>query len=67
MKGLAEMIAENDAIVARARKRERDAIRRLKQRVARIFRGWHGAGVLHRDVTAAIDAWHAAEQKRAGR
>lgn len=66
MKGLAELTAENDAIVARAEKRRADSIKRLKARIRRkVFsrgRFLVDFGLDH--IYTAIDAWHAAEKRR---
>jgi hypothetical protein len=68
MKGLAEMTAENNALVGRARVREAGRLKRLKQRLARfLYDPLKPARFVRRDVNAAIDAWHRAEQKRGGR
>lgn len=64
MKGLAELIAENDELVRRADKRRAASIRRLKQRIARIF---IDEVTTYDRIYAAIDRWYAAEQKRGAR
>ncbi len=66
MKGLAEMTAENDALVRHAEARRRRAIRNLKARVARVLQnppvGGPVSSFTRRDVYRAIDEWFAAER-----
>lgn len=61
MKGLLELTAENDAIMARAEAKRRASIRRLKARIARIF---IDEVTTYDRIYRAIDAWHAAEKRR---
>lgn len=67
MKGLAEINAENNAIVARARKREADSLYRLKRRVrSALWRrklGKRTADIID-DIMLVIDGWAAAEKRR---
>lgn len=68
MKGISEIVAENDAIIARIRKREAASLKRLKQRIARIvYDPLKPARFVRRDINEAIDEWHAAERKRGSR
>jgi hypothetical protein len=70
VKGLAEMTAENDVLVARARKRETDSLKRLKQRIARVswqFDYVKDVAAMRRKINECIDQWHEAEQKRGAR
>lgn len=72
MKGLAELTAENDALVRCAQEREDAKYRRLKQRIARVSWRFGCAGDLtaaqaRKRINAAIDAWRKAEAKRGGR
>lgn len=70
MKGLAELTAENDALVRRAEERENAKYRRLKQRIARLTRSPHLAvsrRVMREQLNAAIDAWRKAEAMRGGK
>lgn len=63
MKGLAEIQAENDAIIERVRENEKASIRRLKKRIARVL--WRLEDHRYRvSAFQAIDEWHAAERRR---
>ena len=65
VKGLTELTAENDALVAKAEARAAASLRRLKQRVAACI-SWD-SDLVRRDVREAIDAWDRAERKRGAR
>jgi hypothetical protein len=70
VKGLAELTAENDALVKRAEAKRKASLRRLKQRIANA--GFMVADPTERvvrvaDVNAAIADWDAAERKRGAR
>lgn len=63
MKGLAELQAENDALVSRAEAKQRASLRRLKQRIARVM--WRPEDRRYRSSAfRAIDEWAAKERKR---
>lgn len=68
MKGLAELTAENNALIERADKRRAASIRRLKQRIARASYMFNRMtdGRVRREINACIDAWYAAETRKAG-
>ena len=68
MKGLAELTAENAALVARAVAARKASLRRLKQRIANLTHSPHlgtSRREMRKQINAAVDAWDAAEQRRA--
>jgi hypothetical protein len=73
VKGLAELTAENDALVARAEAKRKASLRRLKQRIANVTSDVVGdrdgfmRAVTRRDINAAIDEWDAAERRKGSR
>lgn len=71
MKGLAELTAENDELVARAETKRKGSLRRLKQRIQNILTKYplYGAdrGDAVSDIGLAIEEWDAAERKRGAR
>jgi len=69
VKGLAELIAENNELARRADAKRETSIRRLKQRIARASYLFDRmtTGRMRREINAVIDAWAEAEKNRGGR
>lgn len=69
--GLAELTAENDALVARAEAKRKASLRRLQRRIRTQISGWGGQDPkadrnLMTFVNHAIREWDKAERKRGG-
>ncbi len=61
MKGLSELIAENDALVAKRDAARAASFRRLKQRLGRWL--WSDK-VMRRRIYEAVDEWVKCEQRK---